>query len=144
MKLYIVDKKSLQPIYHLELNESNSLSEVEAENEESIQFFSGGLIGINDIIEQISQSHAEINRGISLIEHKGKFLFIEHTSDTIVCIVASKNLISLRYYLRSIRDQWDNYYSNKNINWLNAKTELYLGLNALIHNILKDQPQGED
>jgi hypothetical protein len=137
-ELYIIHKNSLKPLYHQVLKKSESTLTTEKENSDSENFFSGGLVGINDILKQISESNSK-TKGISLVQEEGKFLLIEHGQDVMVCFVTDKNMNSLRYYLRKIRDAWETYYCTQPIDWSDTKQEFFIAMGPMVNQILQGE-----
>ena len=107
-ELYIVHKKTLKLIYHLNLT-STFTDGVDTDKSETQMVFSGGIVGINEILKNISDSESK-GKGVSLIQQKGKYIMMEHGQDVIVCFFTDKNMDSLRFYLRKIREAWETYY----------------------------------
>ncbi len=128
--LYIVHGKLYQPLYFQDLKLGATTSE------EKVSFFSQGLIGIDIILKSITQSNSGRKSRVSLISQEGKFLYIEHSFNAIVCFVANRNLQIFRYYLRQIRDAWDTYYSSRPINWASAQQEVFGAMQVLVNRIL--------
>jgi hypothetical protein len=143
LELYIVNRKTFKPIFYLDLRKKEELVEPEKTDLEKVEFFSGGLIGIDEIMKEISESQSRGIKEVSLIEHKGKIMMMEHTPDVIICFLTNKQLNSLRYYLRSIRDMWEKYYSKQILNWNEVDSEIFLSINNCVQRILED-PTGEE
>jgi hypothetical protein len=135
-ELYIIHKKLLIPIYHQNLKIFPTETKKVSDNNTDMEFFSGGLVGINSLLKDISESKAFGTKGISLIEQQGKFILIEHAEEAIICVIATKNFESLRYYLRKIRDAWETYYCTRPIDWTQIKAENFSAMHMIVNSIL--------
>ncbi len=129
--LYIIHSNLNQPLYYQNLKVDTNTSE------EKVSFISQSLVGIDTILKAITESNAGGKSRVSLISQEGKFLFIEHSFNAIVCFVVNRNLQSLRYYLRQIRNAWDRYYSSRPINWGSAQQEVFSAMQVLVNRILQ-------
>jgi hypothetical protein len=130
-ELYIIHAKLLQPLYY------QNLKTAEGNQQEKVAFFSGSLVGVNDILKTIGESQVTSKAGVSLIAQKDRYLLVEHGFNVIVCFICNKNLNSLRFYLRQIRAAWERYYSSRPIDWGNAQREIFGAMEVIVNRILQ-------
>ncbi len=130
-ELYIIHGKLLQPLYY------QNLMATEGKEGEKVSFFSGGLVGIDNLMKTIGTSQGSGATGVKLIEQQDKFLLVEHGFNVIVCFVANQNLDSLRYYLRQILAAWERYYASRPIDWAKAQQEIFGAMQGIVNRILQ-------
>ncbi len=103
---------------------------------EDQEFFSRGIVGINQLIKEILDSNVE-KTGIELIQQGDKYLMLEHREEFITCIIANKRLYSLRYFLRKITNAFDMYYKSTSIDWENIGIDMLKSMDSIVVSILK-------
>ncbi len=130
-ELYIIHGKLLQPLYY------QNLKAPQGTESGKVDFFSGGLVGIDNIMKTIGISQGSGASGVKLIEQQDKYLLVEHGFNVVVCFVANKNLDSLRYYLRQILAAWERYYASRPIDWANAQQEIFGPMQGIVNRILQ-------
>ncbi len=130
-ELYIIHGKLLQPLYY------QNLKTLEGKEGEKVDFFSGGLVGIDNIMKTIGTSQGSGASGVKLIEQQDKYLLVEHGFNVVVCFFANQNLDSLRYYLRQILAAWERYYASRPIDWANAQQEIFVAMQGVVNRILQ-------
>ncbi len=130
-ELYIIHGKLQQPLYYQNLKAS------EGKEGEEVTFFSGGLVGIDNIMKTIGASQGSRASGVRLIEQQDKYLLVEHGFNVVVCFVTNQNLDSLRYYLRQIRVAWERYYASRPIDWANAQKDIFGAMQGIVNRILQ-------
>lgn len=141
LELYIVHKKTLQLLFYKNLAKTKpvhgtNVEKIEA-SENDVNLFSGSIVGITNLLKEITNSKASETSGISLIDLKGKELMLEYGQDTIFCFVTDKNLNTLRYFLKKIRDSWEYYYCTKIIDWDRVNQNTFLPMNSIVKDILE-------
>lgn len=144
-ELYIIHKDTYQPLYYQNLQKyrnekKNNRLDENTDNIADLQnqhpLFSGGLVGVDRLTKEITESKSSKNRGLSLIKLENKFLIIEHGEEALFCFVTDKNLDSLRFFLRQIRDAWRKYYSSTLHKIDDVEKETFTVMRKLVSNIL--------
>jgi hypothetical protein len=143
---YIIRKQTHQPVYYLNLKldqDGIKFSRLESKKiSEQQKFFSGGIIGIDEITKSISESKA--TKGINLIKQEDKFIMMEHSKNYIFLFVANKNLSSLRYYLQQIKTQFEKFYGeaidilSQALSDEELQNNLFVTMDSIVKNILID------
>lgn len=144
-KLFIIDRQSFNLIYTFdftELIDRKEKSKIEPLNLiKNKLFFSRGLIGINDIISSITYSDEE---KIEKIRH-GEFLILlkhgeEPFSFIIYALLIEKDMNSTRYFLKTIKNQFQELYRNILLNLDGLEEDeknIFSSFDIIIKNILK-------
>lgn len=144
-KLFIIDGQSFNLIYTFdftELIDRKEKSKIEPLNLiKNKLFFSRGLIGINDIISSITYSDEE---KIEKIRH-GEFLILlkhgeEPFSFIIYALLIEKDMNSTRYFLKTIKNQFQELYRNILLNLDGLEEDeknIFSSFDIIIKNILK-------
>jgi hypothetical protein len=142
--VYIISKLTNSLIYSkIFATDKNQIKEEQqnsqANPDSSHDLLSSGLIGINSIMQEITESKEQ---GISSIEKDGKFVLIEHLDKELVCFFTTKQMESTRYFLKKIRDAWKTYYSDESTDWTAISPDALLPMNKIIDQILSNEDIG--
>jgi hypothetical protein len=118
-EIYIINKSDLQPLFY-----QNFRTGVQKMSKDMLSLISGGLIGINDMLKEISDSKSG-KKGVSLIEEQGRFIILEHGQNVMACFVTKKDLKTLRFFLRKILNVFDKYFYFQLTGWADIKDDIY-------------------
>ena len=117
LSLYIIDSDRLKIIFHYNFIKNNKEHlEIKQDFKDSRKYnilFSSGIIGIDNIISIITKSKESkierIKQGENqiLLNHgEGDLTFLAY------CILVKKEMISIRYFLKLIRNKFTEFYRN--------------------------------
>lgn len=130
-ELYVINKSDLQPLFY-----QNFRTGIQEMSKETLNLIAGGLIGINDMMKEISDSKSG-KKGVSLIEEQGKFIVMEHGQNVMVCFVTKKDLKTLRFFLRKILSVFDKYFYFQLTGWADLKEDIYKTIPQTLSKIFK-------
>jgi len=130
-ELYVINKSDLQPLFY-----QNFRTGIQEMSKETLNLIAGGLIGINDMMKEISDSKSG-KKGVSLIEEQGKFIILEHGQNVMVCFVTKKDLKTLRFFLRKILTVFDKYFYFQLTGWEDIKQDIYNTIPQTLSKIFK-------
>jgi len=138
LKLFIINRKNNACLY------AYDFSQIKEQNiqKDYKELFSGGITGIDSILSVITNTKTE---KIYKIEQQDSLILLEYGSDLIpqlpqltYALVIKKDLKSNRYFLRSIKNQFESFYKEvlTNIDKIEGNVELLFGSFDLILNDL--------
>jgi len=142
LKLYIIDQNNFKTIYTYDFTkkeEKNNFFRSRLTLPESRLLFSGGMKGINDIFTGITN----IEGGkLKRIEH-GNFIILinyggEALSFIMYCLLVKKEMNSINYFLKVIKNEFEEYYRNilLNLQIFNGSEEkIFSGFDIIINKI---------
>jgi len=136
-ELYIINKSNLEPLFYQ--NFKTGKQEME---KETLALISGGLIGINEMFKEISETQSG-KKGVSLIEEQGKFVIMEHGQNVMACFVSKKDLKTLHFFLRKIRDVFDKYFFYQLTGWADIKDDIYQSIPRTLSTIFQGKKDKE-
>jgi hypothetical protein len=136
LKLYIINQDNN---YSLFSHDFTDIKQPDAQSDHEL-LFSGGIIGIDIIISLITDTK---NENINEIKQADSFILLEYGtqfSSNIIYALVVKNVIkSNRYFLKSIKDQFESFYKemlNELDNITGSKKLLFSSFEVLINNII--------
>ena len=145
IKLFIIDRKNLKQVYSYNFVEhiyekNNSIDNLIKPREMDL-FFSRGIIGINDIISSITTTEDEKIEKIK----QGEFVILLKSGDEPLsfitfCLLIKKEMISINYFLKTMKNQFQNFYKNilLNLDLIEGKErKIFSKFDVIIKNILK-------
>lgn len=136
LKLYIINKDNNYCLF------SHDFSDIKQQDThiEHETLFSGGIIGIDIIISLITDT---TNENINKIKQADSFILLEYgtqlLSNLIYALVVKNNIKSNRYFLKSIKDQFESFYKemlSELDNITGSKELLFSSFEVLINNII--------
>ncbi len=136
LKLYIINQDSN---YSLFSHDFSDIKQDDAHIDHEI-LFSGGIIGIDIIISLITDTK---NENINKIKQADSFILLEYgtqfSSNIIYALVVKNDIKSNRYFLKSIKDQFESFYKemlSELDNITGSKKLLFSSFEVLINNII--------
>ena len=120
-QLLIINRTTHKVIYSFDFTEKSKESELQIikfpKIEESKLILSSGIIGIDDIISNIAYSNSE---HIDTIKQEDFLILLNYgdqpLSSIIFCLIVSKDMKSFHYFLKTIKDNFQQVYKNILIN----------------------------
>ena len=142
LHLSIINRNNYKVIYSFDFTEATNKSENQIKKfpkiEESKLILSSGIIGIDNIISGIADSNSE---HIDTIKQEDFLILLNYgdqpLSSIIFCLIVSKDMKSFRYFLKTIKNEFQQIYKNILINLNELKDvedKLFLGFDV---NIIK-------
>jgi len=115
LKLIIFNNATQTTLYSYDFprtNDFTSKSSKELQEDESVNLFSGGIIGIDSIIAAITDTKTE---KLNKIKQGNSFILLEYGKDYDIlpltyALIVKEDLTSIRYFLSTIRDQFESFY----------------------------------
>ncbi len=135
LKLVIINQKNNACLYSHDF----SKIKVDHNNKDYEKLFSGGIIGIDSIISVITNTHGFINE----ITHLNSLILLElssyHSTKIIFALVVKKDLKSNRYFLKSLKEQFESFYKDilRDLDNLKGSEEQLFGsFDIIIENLM--------
>lgn len=147
LKLFIINQKDNKGLFFCDLTEliekNSSGNEIEDHSTKSLKekLLTGGIMGIESIITQITDTK---NEKISKIKHEDSILLLEYglkPFNITYALSVKKDIASHRYFLKSIKSNFESYYKEilLNLDDLKEKQEqFFIGFTTVIESLLKD------
>ena len=134
LKLLIINQKNNGCLY------SHDFTQIKVDNNKDYEkMFSGGIVGIDSIISVITNTHGFINE----ITHLNSLILLDfssyHSTKLIFALVVKKDLKSNRYFLKSLKEQFELFYKEilRDIDNLKGNEEQLFGsFDIIIENIM--------
>lgn len=138
LELYIIHKESYRPLYYqnLQKQRNGTINDLDNPSNGQNPLFSGGLVGVNTLIKEITASQSSGTQGVSQINLEDKYLIIEHGDKSLFCFVTDKNLNSLRHFLRQIKNAWEKYYGSSVKNIQHPDSDTFAVMKKIVDKIL--------
>ena len=136
LKLYIINQDNNYCLF------SHDFSDIKQQDThiDHETLFSGGIIGIDIIISLITDT---TNENINKIKQADSFILLEYgtqlSSNIIYTLVVKNDIKSNRYFLKSIKDQFESFYKemlSELDNIKGSKELLFSSFEVLINNII--------
>ncbi|MFX1238497.1 MAG: hypothetical protein ACFFAS_11110 [Promethearchaeota archaeon] len=142
IKLYVIDGRNKQIIYDYDFTKSSrkDLDSTQYDDNDKV-FFSSGLIGIENIVNAVTDSQKE---KITKIQQGDMLILLNHGDDpfsfVIYCTTVKKELLSTRFFLRVIKRDFQNNFKTI-LHYLDAikgkEKEIFYQFNSNIANIIE-------
>lgn len=140
-KLVIFNQNDQTSLFSIDFQEKNKKHQEEEKDEYYNPLFSGGLSGIDSIISAITDTKEE---KIRKIKQGNSYILLEYGSQyeqvpLTFAIVTSENLKSIRFFLATVKDQFEAFYRNilLELKGLKGETELlFKSFEMIIKNLL--------
>ncbi|MBD3341938.1 MAG: hypothetical protein GF353_22745 [Candidatus Lokiarchaeota archaeon] len=140
LKLLIINQKKNSCLFSYDFTSSKD-KEKNTLNENYDKFFSGGIMGIENIIATITDSE---NEKINKISQGDSLILLEYgekkPSSLIYALMVKKDIGSYRYFLIKIKESFESFYSDI-LNSLDSFEEnkelLFRSYDIIIKNIIK-------
>lgn len=136
LKLYIINQDNN---YSLFSHDFTDIKQPDAQSDHEL-LFSGGIIGIDIIISLITDTK---NENLNKIKQADSFILLEYgtqfSSNIIYALVVKNDIKSNRYFLKSIKDQFESFYKemlSELDNITGSKELLFSSFEVLINNII--------
>lgn len=134
LKLLIINQKNNGCLY------SHDFTQIKVDNNKDYEkMFSGGIVGIDSIISVVTNTQGFINE----ITHLNSLILLDfssyHSTQLIFALVVKKDLKSNRYFLKSLKEQFESFYKDilKDIDNLKGNEEQLFGsFDIIIENIM--------
>ena len=142
--VFIINQRNLKIIYSFDfkeiINQRGKQIDKLSNIDEIKQLFSSGIIGINKIISGITNTKLEFiesirQKDILILLNRGK----EPQSFIIYCLLVRKDMNSLRYFLKTIKNEFEQIYKNIlfNLNDLEGKEEkIFSNFDAIMKKLI--------
>jgi hypothetical protein len=115
-------------------------NDFELSHKDETQLFSGGIIGIDRIISAITNTQEE---KIKKIKQGNSYIFLDYSTTykqlpITYSLVVKENLKSIRYFLSSVKDQFESFYKDllNKLDALGGNVEKFFGSFEVILNDL--------
>ena len=142
--VFIINQRNLKVIYTFDfkeiINERGKMINNISNIDEIKQLFSSGIIGINKIISGITNSKLDF---IESIRQKDFIILLnrgeEPQSFIIYCLLVRKDMNSLRYFLKTIKNEFEQIYRNIliNLNDIEGKEEkIFLNFDEIMKKLI--------
>ena len=136
LKLYIINQNNNYSLFSHDFSDIKQ-QDTHIDNE---GLFSGGIIGLDIIISLITDTK---NENINKIKQADSFILLEYetqfSSNIIYALVVKNDIKSNRYFLKSIKDQFESFYKemlSELDNIKGSKELLFSSFEVLINNII--------
>lgn len=139
-----INKNSCLYSYDFPKRSERAMYQTEMEREigqgKSKELFSGGIIGIDVIIAAVTNTQ---NEKIDKIKHGDLFILLEHGTNfpqITYALVVSKELKIIRYFINSLKNQFESFYNEILLNLKDIKENeklLFGSFDVIIKNFLK-------
>lgn len=142
-QLFIIDNQRYKLLYSINIeNLINGDLNAEGQNSEDKEtFFSKGLLGIEEIISTITNTS---DKKIKQITHRDFFLLLNHGSEEYssmtYSLVVNKDMESLRYFLKYIKQEFENNFKSILINIEDiegSEKKIFSGFDDILKNMIK-------
>ncbi|MFX1321313.1 MAG: hypothetical protein ACFFAQ_06690 [Promethearchaeota archaeon] len=117
VKLFIIDSRRLEILYYYNFSRKGNNERKIKEDSNTLQayniIFPGGIVGMESIISVITKSKEskieKVQQGENLIllDYGG-----ENMSFLIFCILVKKEMVSMRYFLNTVKNKFNDIYKN--------------------------------
>ena len=145
LHLLIINRNNYKVIYSFDFTEAANESEKQIRTfpkiEESKLILSSGIIGIDNIISGIADSNSE---HIDTIKQEDFLILLNYgdqpLSSIIFCLIVSKDMKSFRYFLKTIKNEFQQIYKNILINLNELRDvgdKLFLGFDGYIIKLIE-------
>ena len=136
LKLFIINQKNNVCLYSRDFSEIKS----EKKQRDYEQLFSVGIIGIDMVLSEITDTKGET---INKIQQPNSLILLEYSSDStshiIYALIVKKDLKNNRSFLKLIKNQFESFYKEilRELDSLKGSEEQLFGsFDVLIENIL--------
>lgn len=136
LKLYIINQDNNYCLFSHNFSEIKQ-KDIHIDHE---TLFSGGIIGIDIIISLITDTR---NENINKIKQANSFILLEYgmqfSSNIIYALVVKNDIKSNRYFLKSIKEQFESFYKEmlSELDNITGSEELLFGsFEVLVNNII--------
>jgi hypothetical protein len=136
LKLFIINQKNNVCLYSRDFTEIKS----EKKQRDYEQLFSVGIIGIDKVLSEITNTKGE---AINKIQQPNSFILLEYSSDIsshiIYALIVKRDLKNNRFFLKLIKNQFESFYKEilRQLDSLKGDEEQLFGsFDVLIENIL--------
>ena len=137
LRLFIINRANNNAIYSLNFTQVKS----KHSREDFKKLFSGGITGIDEMLSELTDTEGE---KINKIKQADSLILLEYgseiTSKITYALVVKEDLKSNRYFLRSIKKQFESFYKEilAGLDQLKGSEEALFGsFDIIIKNIMK-------
>jgi len=142
LNLYIIDDKGKSALYACDFSvimDKKNLNEQDVTPPKKTQdLFSSGIVGIDSIYAAITNSKSE---RIGKIEHSDSIILLEYGDEPIqfitYALVARKEMISIRFFLKSVKKKFQNTYQNILVSLDKLRDEVELVFSSFDYDIVE-------
>jgi len=141
LRFFIINQKNNSILYESDFYKSEI---DETEDNLSKIYFSGGLMGLENIISTITFTKDE---KLKIIKHGDASLLLEYTTDypipIIYALVVKRDLNSFRYIIRTLKTQFESFFKDILIVYDKLKvganeSQLFKSFDEIVDNIIND------
>jgi hypothetical protein len=139
LKFFVINQENSSILYNYDFSE---LLVDEALKEDIKQYFSGGLMGLDNIISTITYTKGE---RLKQIKHGDALILLEYTSEfpipIIYALVVRRELNTYKYIMRNFKNQFESFFDTVLINLDRmglgqGENQLFKSFDMIIENIV--------
>ena len=135
--LYVINPQNMMVLYY-----RNFSKHIELMSSNQMELVSGGIIGIESLLQTISQASSK--EKLKLIEQNDSFIYLEHTPHVLLVLVVNQRLHSVLTFLHELGQRWDAEVGLEKIEYENLSNPKTKKISAMVDQVFHIQTKVED